>query len=317
MYSSTGIDATNLTGKIDMAFLTMFGVTIFFLISLTALMIYFIIRYNRKRNPVATQIEGNTKLEIIWTVIPLILVLVLFYFGWAGWKPMKTPPEGARRVTSIARMWSFSFKYENGKISDKLVLPVNEPVILDLESVDVIHSLYIPAFKLKEDMVPGIETKMWFSPNAVGKYHIFCAEYCGLRHSYMESSVEVLSVEDFEKWYSDTTATVSTGLANADMPGAEGFSILQNQGCNACHSSDGSRLVGPSYLGVWGEEQVVIENGTEKTVTVDENYIKRSIYQPNTQIVKGYQKGLMQSYEGVVSEEDIGKIIEYIKSLKE
>ncbi len=316
MYSSTGIDATSFTGKVDTAFLVTFGVIFFFLISLTALMIYFIIKYNRKKHPVAGHASGSMKLEIIWTVVPTILVLVLFYFGWAGWKPMKTPPEGARRITSTARMWSFSFKYENGKVSDKLVIPVNEPVIIDLESVDVLHSLFIPAFRVKEDMVPGIPKQMWFSPTAPGKYHIFCAEYCGLRHSYMESSVEVLSPEEFNEWYTDTTAAVVTGLATENTVGDQGFSILQNQGCNACHSSDGSKLVGPSYLGIWGEEQVVVENGSEKTITVDDNYIKNSIYQPNSQIVKGYQKGLMQSYEGVVSEEEIAKIIEYLKTLE-
>jgi cytochrome c oxidase subunit 2 len=314
MYSATGIDASNFVGQVDRAFMVIAGISLFFLISLTIIMIMFIYKYNRKRNPKATQIEGSTKLEILWTVIPTLLALLMFYFGWAGWRPMKNPPKDAREITSIARMWSFSFVYENGKTTDKLILPVNEAVKLNLVSVDVIHSLYIPAFRVKEDMVPGREKMMWFRPQSVGTYDIFCAEYCGLRHSYMTSTVEVLSREDFDAWYIDTTAVA---LSEAEVPGAEGLAILRSQGCNACHSSDGSKLVGPSYLGLYGRQVVVIENGQEKTVTADDEYIRKSVYDPNGQLVKGYQKGLMQSYEGMLKDEDIEKIIEYLKALNE
>ncbi|MGC9341308.1 MAG: cytochrome c oxidase subunit II [Bacteroidales bacterium] len=314
MYSATGIDASNFVGKVDAAFMFIIGVSLVFLVGLTALMIIFIIKYNRKKNKKPTQYEGSLKLELLWTIIPTILVLFMFYFGWAGWRPMKDPPKDAFEVTSISRMWSFSFQYENGKVSDKLILPVNEPVVINLESVDVIHSLYIPAFRVKEDMVPGQTKQMWFRPQAEGTYDLFCTEYCGLRHSYMETTVEILSQEEFDNWYADTTATT---IEDEEIPGAEGLAILRAQGCNACHSSDGSRLVGPSYLGLWGEEVVVIEDGEEKTIVADEEYIKSSIYEPNKQLVKGYQKGLMQSYEGLVTDEDIAKMIEYFKGLNE
>jgi cytochrome c oxidase subunit 2 len=314
MYSATGIDASNFVGKVDAAFIFIIGVSLVFLVGLTALMIIFIIKYNRKKNKKATQFEGSLKLELIWTIVPTILVLFMFYYGWAGWKPMKEPPKDAFEVTSIARMWSFSFLYENGKVSENLVLPVNEPVVIKLESVDVIHSLFIPAFRVKEDMVPGTTKEMWFRPQAEGTYDLFCTEYCGLRHSYMETTVNILSREEFDKWYADTTAT---SIDEAEIPGAEGLAIMRAQGCNACHSSDGSRLVGPSYLGLWGEEVVVIEDGEEKTIMADEEYIRSSIYEPNKQIVKGYQRGLMQSYEGMVTDEDIDKMIEYFKGLNE
>lgn len=314
MYSATGIDASNFVGQVDRVFILITGIALIFLVSLTVLMLWFVYRYNRKRNPKATQIEGSTKLEIVWTVIPTILALMMFYFGWAGWRPMKNPPKDAREITSISRMWSFSFVYENGKTTDKLVIPVNEPVKLKLLSVDVIHSLYIPAFRVKEDMVPGREKMMWFRPQSVGTYDIFCAEYCGLRHSYMYSTVEVLSKEDFETWYADTSTVIAV---DTEKPGAAGLAILQAQGCNACHSSDGSKLVGPSYLGLYGRQVVVIEDGAEKTITADDDYIRKAIYDPNSQIVKGYQKGLMQSYEGVIKPEDIDKIIGYLKAINE
>lgn len=316
MYSATGIDASNFVDKVDTAFIYIIGISLFFLVLLTGIMIYFIFKYNRKKNKQATQIEGSLKLELLWTIIPTLLALSMFYFGWAGWRPMKDPPKDARRVTSTARMWNFSFTYANGKTSRNLVLPVNEPVVIDLVSVDVIHSLFIPAFRVKEDMVPGQTKEMWFRPQAEGTYDLFCAEYCGLQHSYMESTVEILSVEEFEEWYTDTTATQR--VADEDMSPADiGNEILRSQGCNACHSSDGSRLIGPSYLGLWNSQKVVIENGEEKTVTVDEDYIRQSIYEPNSQIVQGYQQGLMQSYTGVVSDEDIDYIIEYLKSFEE
>jgi len=314
MYSSTGIDASNFVGKVDQAFVIIIGISIFFLVALTGLMIYFMIKYNRKKNIKATQIEGNLKLELLWTIIPTILVLLMFYYGWAGWKPMKDIPEGARQITSIARMWNFSFVYENGKVSQDLIIPVDEPIVINLESLDVIHSLFIPAFRVKEDMVPGQNKQMWFRPLAMGTYDLFCTEYCGLDHSYMNANVKVLSSEDFEAWYTDTTAFATEV---SDIPGADGLNILRSQGCNACHTSDGSRLLGPSYLGLWGSETVVLEGKVEKTVVVDEAYIKQSIYDPNSQIVKGYPKSLMQSYEGVISDEDILKIIDYFKTLNE
>jgi cytochrome c oxidase subunit 2 len=145
MYSG----ASNFVEAVATAFVVILGISLFFLVGITVTMIYFVWRYNKKRNPKATPIEGNTTLEIVWTAIPTALVLVMFYFGWAGWKPMKETPPDAMRVKTTARMWSWSFEYENGKLSNKLVLPVNKPVVLDLVSVDVIHSLYIPAFRLK------------------------------------------------------------------------------------------------------------------------------------------------------------------------
>lgn len=314
MYSSTGIDASNFVGKVDLAFLIIIGFSLFMIITLTGLMIWFIHRYHEKRNKVATEIPGSTSIEVIWTVVPIILVLVMFYFGWAGWRPMKNPPSDALKITSIARMWSFNFLYENGKTSDRLIIPYNQAVKLNLVSVDVIHSLYIPAFRVKEDMVPGMDKWMWFRPTRVGTYDIFCAEYCGLQHSYMSSTVVVLPEEEYLAWYVDTTFVIP---GKEDMPGAEGYAILQTQGCNACHTSDGSKLVGPSYLGLYGHEVNVIRGGTKETVLADDEYIRRSIYDPNFEIVEGFNKGLMQSYKGILNDEDIDKILVYLKALNE
>ena len=315
MHSTTGIDASNYVSTFNTAFYFMVGVSLIFLIGLTIMMLYFVFRYNKKKNKIATQIEGDNRLEILWTVIPTLLALVMFYFGWAGWTPMNKAPKDAMVVTSVARMWNFSFQYENGKESPELIVPVNTPVKIKLISVDVIHSLFIPAFRIKSDMVPGREKMMWFLPQREGEYDLYCAEYCGLQHSYMESKVKVLSQEKYKKWYVDTTAVVT--VAEGSSPGAEGFAIMKVKGCNACHSSDGTKIVGPSYLNLFGEQQIVIRDGKEVPVKVDEEYIKKAIIDPNSEIVKGYPKGLMQSYKGSLSDVEIEKIIEYLKSLNE
>lgn len=315
MYSTTATDASNFVSTFNTSFYFIAGISLLLLTGLTIVMLYFVFRYNNKKNKVAIQNEGNLKLEIIWTVIPVILALAMFYYGWAGWKPMTRAPKNAINITSTARMWSFSFQYENGKQSPDLIIPVNTPVKIKLLSLDVIHSLYIPAFRIKSDMVPGRVKMMWFLPETIGEYDLYCAEYCGLRHSYMNANVKVLSEKDFLAWYTDSASV--TKKTEESAPGAEGLKIMINQGCNACHSSDGTKIVGPSYLNLYGEQQVVIRDGKEVTVTVDDEYIKRAIYDPNIEIVKGYPKEMMQSYKGSVNDDDILKIIEYLKTLND
>jgi cytochrome c oxidase subunit 2 len=314
MYSPEVTQASNFVQGVDTAFLVILGISFFFLIGLTAVMIYFIYRYNRKRNPVATQIHGSTKLEIIWTVIPFLLTMVMFYYGWAGWKPMRKAPKDAMEVTVYGRMWNFSFEYENGKRTDTLYLPKDKPVKLNLVALDVLHSLYIPAFRVKQDMVPNKENNfMWFEPQREGIFEIYCAEYCGLQHSYMYSFVKVMEEPDFQSFIADTTKVAT---ADIDSPTATGKRIMQNIGCFACHTLDGTKLVGPSFKGIWGAEHTVVTGKETRKVKVDEEYIKRSIYDPNADVVEGFMKGLMVSYQGQLSEEDIANIIEYLKTVK-
>ncbi|MBI5325677.1 MAG: cytochrome c oxidase subunit II [Ignavibacteriae bacterium] len=189
--------------SVDSVMLLIVIISVLLLLGVTVAMIYFVIRYNKKRNPKATQIEGNNTLEIIWIVIPTILVLVMFYFGYAVFHESRVVPKGAMNVKVIARMWAWEFEYNNGKKSGELYLPVDRSVKLELNSMDVNHSLYIPAFRIKEDVIYGRQNYMVIKPDKVGTYIIACAEYCGLRHSLMYSKVHVLSKKDFEKWISD------------------------------------------------------------------------------------------------------------------
>jgi cytochrome c oxidase subunit II len=313
MYSSEITQASNFVKGVDTTFLVILGISFFFLIFLTVLMLVFIYKYNRKRNPKATQIEGSIKLEIVWTVIPLLLTLLMFYFGWAGYKPMTKVPDNAMEITVYGRMWNFMFEYENGKRTDTLYLPKDQPVKLNLVAMDVLHSLYIPAFRVKQDMVPGKENNfMWFEPQKEGIFELYCAEYCGLQHSYMYSYVKVIEDTAFQSWMVDTTLVATTDL---ESPTATGRRIMQNIGCFACHSIDGTKLVGPTFKGIWGATHTVTTGREKREVLVDEEYISKSIYDPNADVVEGFSRGLMLSYEGQLSDEDVENIIEYLKTL--
>ncbi|KOH45585.1 cytochrome c oxidase subunit II [Sunxiuqinia dokdonensis] len=314
MYILASTQASNFVTGVDRAFIFILAVSFFFLIALTAVMIYFIFKYNRKRHPKAVQIKGSSLLELVWTVIPTILVLIMFYYGWAGWKPMKTAPDDSFEITVVGRMWNFTFEYDNGRRTDTLFVPKDQPVKLNLRSMDVIHSVFIPAFRVKEDVVPGSEKFMWFTPTNEGIYELFCTEYCGLQHSYMYNWVKVMPQDDFNKWYTDTTQQVAS--AEVDSPAAAGKRIMTNIGCFACHSIDGSKIIGPSFKGIYGHEVTVKTGGSERTITVDDEYIKRSIYEPEADIVDGFNKGLMQSYQGQLSDSDVEQIIEYLKTLQ-
>lgn len=311
---STTTNASNFVTGVDRAFIVILGISFVFLIGLTFAMLYFVYKYNRKKNPQATQIKGSTKLEIIWTVIPTILVLVMFYYGWAGWAPMRKAPDDSFNIKVVARMWNFTFEYENGKKTDTLFVPQNKAIKLNLNSLDVIHSLFIPSFRIKEDVVPGREKMVWFIPQREGLYDLFCTEYCGLNHSYMLNTVKVMPEADFNKWYVDTTKRVDAAVI--DSPTENGKRIMKNIGCFACHSVDGSKLVGPSFKGLYGHAATVMTSGNEREVTVDDEYIKKSIYDPNADVVKGFNKGLMLSYKGQLSEDDVKQITEYLKTLK-
>jgi cytochrome c oxidase subunit 2 len=308
----TGV--SNFTNTVDRTTMLIFGISMFFLVGITLAMIYFVIRYNKKRNPKSMHIEGNVTIELVWTLIPLALVMVMFFYGWRDWKMLKSPPKDAFEISSTARMWSWSFEYPNGKITDTLYVPANKPVIVNVNSADVIHSMFIPAFRVKQDMIPGNDNFLWFIANKEGTYEIFCAEYCGLQHAYMTSAVNVMAQDTFDKWYNDTSLIAAVPGSGDAVP-LPGLGIIRRNGCIACHSLDGSTIVGPSFKGIFGEETTVLANGDEQQITVNEAYIRESLMTPNAKIVKGFRSGLMQSYKGTVTEEDIQQIIEYIKTL--
>jgi cytochrome c oxidase subunit II len=200
---------SNFANSVDKTLLFTLIVSVFFLVLITVTMIYFVIKYNRKRNPKAVNVHSNTTLEVTWTVIPTILVLIMFWFGWVNYLEEANIPDDAMPIDVTAQMWKWSFKYENGKQSDSLYVPVDTPIKLNLHSLDVNHAFFVPAFRVKKDVYPGLQRATWFQAKETGRYHIACAEYCGLNHSYMSNTVIVMPKNDFNNWISDTT-TVDT-----------------------------------------------------------------------------------------------------------
>jgi cytochrome c oxidase subunit 2 len=302
--------ASNLAEGVDKAFIFIFSIAAFFIIGITAFMIYTVIKFNRKKGKDAMQFSGSNTLEILWTVVPFIIVLVMFYVGWKGFAPMRKVPEDALNIKAIGRMWKWEFDYGNGKLYDTLVVPLNKPVKINLFSKDVNHSLFIPAFRVKEDVVPGYDNYLWFTAIYLGEYDILCTEYCGLLHSSMITKAKVVSSDEFDTW-------LATLEAKGNIPEHEGLAIMKANSCLGCHSMDGSKLVGPSFKKLFESNKIVIEDGVEKTITVNDEYLINSIVEPNKDLVKGYNKGLMQSYSNVLKEEDISKIVEYLNTLNE
>jgi len=317
----------SIADRVDAVFLYIFILSVAFLIFITALMVYFVIKYNRKRNPTPVDIEGNMPLEITWTVVPLILFLTMFYFGWTNFYYMRNPPRDAMVIDVTARQWAWSFQYPNGKRSDELYVALNRPVKVELHSLDVLHGFYIAAFRIKEDVVPGKTNYAWFTPTLLGTFDIQCTVMCGLRHSYMLSKVHVLPEDEFKAWYfADENAPPPVKLQPAAVQpaavqpaaavaaaGQPGFAVLQQRNCLVCHSVDGSEKVGVTLKGLYGKKQTVVVGGKEQQVAVDEDYLAKAMREPRTHLVDGYPPAMPAPS---LTDDEIGQVIAYVKELK-
>lgn len=293
---------SNIAGKIETSFLIVVSACVVLLVAVTATMLVFLYKYNRKRHPVPEEIKENIPLEAIWTVIPTILVIFMFYFGWVDFDYIRNPPKDAMNVDVISRQWSWTFRYENGVQSDTLKVPVGRPVKLTLTSEDVIHCLFIPAYRVKEDCVPGLKTHLWFTANEAGTYDIFCTEYCGLQHSHMLSKLITMPVADFNAWYQGGPEVKDKGLK-----------LLQTKGCLGCHTTDGTPKAGPTFKGLYGSKIAVITQGKEVAIVADKEYLKKSILEPSADVVKGYSN-IMPKLP--MSDEELGEIVDYLETLK-
>ena len=301
-------NASNFVHGSDLSTLIIGGFGVFFLVSFTVIMILFVVKYNRKRNPKATQIKDNIVLETTWITLPVILVLFMFYIGWSGFLPMRQDPKDAMHVKAIGRMWKWTFEYPGNKVSDTLVLPLNKAVRVDLVSKDVIHGFFVPAFRIKEDCVPGKNNYSWFIPGEIGDFDLLCSAYCGVNHSYMSAIIRIVPQERFNKWL----AVLPVKKADTNL----GHKVIEKNGCIACHSVDGSKMVGPTFKGLYDSSVEVSTDGTVHKIIADNAYIKSSIVDPNKDIVTGYPKGLMKSYNHIITDQDILLVSEYLKTLK-
>ena len=290
--------------RVDALFFFLVAVAVFFTALIFFLIVFFAIKYRRRSEEERPPpIEGNIWLEIFWSVIPLGLSMVMFVWGAIIFFDIFNPPSNALQINVVGRQWMWKVQHPEGQSEiNELHVPAGQPVRLTMTSEDVIHDFFLPAFRVKKDVVPGRYSSVWFEATKAGEYHLFCSQYCGTQHSGMVGRVVVMEPAEFQKWLSGA----APGISMADT----GESLFQRFGCAICHRAGGTTQ-GPALAGLFGKT-VKLQDG--RTVTADEDYIRESIVDPRAKLVAGYQP-IMPTFKGLISEEGILQLITYIKSL--
>lgn len=301
--------ASTFADIVDPAFNLYLWISAFFFVIICVLMALFIIKYVRKRPDqlASAQITHNLPLELSWTIIPLVIVMILFFIGMKGYLHMRVPPADAIQVNVMGQKWSWSFTYPTGAVNDTLVVPINTPVKLLMTSRDVIHSLFIPAFRVKADVLPNRYHSLWFQATKEGLFPLMCTQYCGTNHSYMVTAVKVVNQDAYNEWLSS-----ASDPGKGQTPEQYGELLYTKRGCNACHAVDGSRLVGPSWKGLFGKSRPLAGGGS---IMADAAYIRESILEPTAKVADGFQP-VMPTFKGVLTDREIDAITAYIKTLK-
>ncbi len=316
--------ASTFAGPIDTLYFALVILSLVFAGIVPFVILYFIVKYHRSmRADRSNPVNSNLKLELAWSIGPFILAMGIFIWSSILFFQLHAAPANTLEVYVIGKRWMWHAQHPNGKReNNELHVPLGQPVKLIMISQDVIHSFYVPEFRVKQDVLPGRYTTMWFEATKEGTYHLFCAEYCGTEHSMMGGRVVVLSMPEYQRWLSTDTPVIaqdggataptdsgaSSGASNLTPLAAAGQQIFQQRGCVACHRSGG---VGPELDGLFGSTVQFADNST---ATADENYIRQAILEPNAQIVAGYSP-VMPSFQGQLSEEELVQLVEYIKSL--
>lgn len=298
--------ASTFAERVDALYYYLLSVSGFFVLLIFALIFYFAVKYRRRSEGEQTPpILGSIPLEVAWIVIPFILVMIMFVWGASLYFTAFSPPANAMEIFVIGKQWMWKVQHPEGRREiDELHVPVGYPVKLTITSQDVIHSFYIPAFRIKMDAVPGRYTSTWFEASKTGTFHLFCAEYCGTAHAGMGGRVVVMKPSEYEQW-------LRTG-APEDSLVAAGGRLFQQLGCSGCHSQN-SIARAPLLDGVYGKP-VPLQSG--QVVLADESYIRDSILLPQKDVVAGYAP-VMPSFQGRISEEELMQIISYIRFLGE
>jgi cytochrome c oxidase subunit 2 len=296
--------ATNAVA-VDQLYLWLCLVSLVMVVLIFGAVFIFAIKYRRKsETEIPKAIHGSPRVEIAWSIIPFLIMLTFFWWGTSIYFANATPPPNAIDIYVVAKQWMWKVQYPQGQREiDELHVPTNRPVRLTIASEDVIHSFFIPAFRLKHDVVPGHYNTMWFEATKPGRYHLFCAEYCGTEHSGMIGWVTVMEPAAYQNW-------LSTGNADGSMA-AQGAKLFQQHGCSSCHLQDEQGRC-PVLRGLYGS-RVLLDDG--RTVIADDAYIRESILNPNAKIAAGFHKDLMPAYQGQLSEQDILQLVVYIKAL--
>jgi cytochrome c oxidase subunit 2 len=300
------VEASTFAGPTDLLMVGLIALSSFFVLIVVVLITYFALKYRKgkpadRRNPPA----GNTKMELGWIFGLLILSAGVFVWASVLYIRIYSPPTDAMEVFVVGKQWMWKFQHQEGqKEINELHVPLGRPVRLLMTSQDVIHSFYVPAFRVKRDVIPGRYSTMWFQATRPGEYHLFCAEYCGTNHSLMGGTIVVMEPRDYETWLSGSTVSVPLATAGAQL--------FQQLGCSSCHAQ-GAGVRAPSLQGLFGQPVPLQSGGT---VIADENYIRESIFFPQKKVVAGYEP-IMPTYEGRITEEQVLQLIAYIKSIGE
>jgi len=299
------VPASSGARNIDALFIFLVLLAGFVSIAIFTMIVAFALKYRHRPGHKAEQIEGSIPLEVTWSVVPLAIFMVIFGWGAIIYFRERTPPREADAVYVVAKQWMWKLEHEQGqKEINELHVPVGRDIKLVMTSQDVIHSFYVPAFRIKQDVLPGRYTTAWFHATRPGVYHLFCAEYCGTTHSGMIGQVVVLEPAQYQAW-------LAGGITSGSLA-ANGETLFQQLGCPTCHRSD-MQGRGPNLAGVFGNP-VQLEDG--RKVIADENYIRESILSPNAKIVSGF-KPIMPTFQGLVSEDQLTALVAYIKSLSQ
>ena len=304
--------ASSLAGQVDALYLVWAAVSVFFSLLIAVLLVYFFVKYRRPAgedhvNDIGQEERAAPMLEIGWTVIPLIICLAMFVWGTRVFFDLYRPPSDALEYFAVGKQWMWKFQHPEGvrEIND-LHVPIGRSIKVTMTSEDVIHSFYVPAFRTKQDAVPGRYTTLWFKATKAGTYHLFCAEYCGTEHSRMVGRVIAMEPQEYEKWLAGSPA--------GKTPVASGAQLFQTFACDTCHRSSGDPRPAraPQLAGLYGREVALADGGTAKA---DDTYLRESILNPGAKLVAGWQ-AIMPTFQGQVSEEQLAALLAYIKSLE-
>jgi cytochrome c oxidase subunit 2 len=300
--------ASSVAGQVDLLLLFLVAVSLFFTALIAGLILVFMVRFRRRPGgDHVPDAHGSLVLEGLWTAIPFALTMVMFFWGASLYATLRNAPLDALPIHVVGKQWMWKLQHMEGRREiNELHVPVGRPVELTMTSEDVIHSFFVPAFRVKQDVVPGRYTTVWFEATKPGTYHLFCAEYCGTLHSGMIGRIVALEPAAFQQWLAGAQP------GEADVPVAvAGENVFRAQGCGTCHRADGSGQ-GPSLDGIFGK-RIALASG--ETILADEGYLRESILHPQARMVAGYQ-AVMPTYQGLVSEEDVMRLVAYVKSLR-
>jgi cytochrome c oxidase subunit 2 len=299
------VSASTMAPRVDALYFFLIGVTLFFSLLIAGLIVYYAVKYHRRSaDAVGERIHGSLWLEVTWSVVPFLITMVIFVWGASVYFAIASPPAETLNIYVVGKQWMWKFQHLDGQREiNELHVPVGRNVKLITTSEDVIHDLFVPAFRVKADVIPGRYVNIWFNATKPGRYHLFCAEYCGTRHSGMIGEVVVMEETEYQDWLS--------GGGQEGSLAAAGEKLFADLACNTCHRPDSAGR-GPVLTGLFGQ---TVATQAGEMVVVDEAYVRESILNPSAKVTAGYQP-IMPTFQGLVSEEGLLELIEYVKSLQ-